>query len=61
MARAKATELNPNAHQARPYVAPDMRGRVRHDVIWSRTLCRWKPGLKSYAAILELFAQEVTQ
>lgn len=42
----KARELDANAHHAQPYVAPDMRGRVRHDVVWQRALDRWKPGTR---------------
>lgn len=46
MSRKKATELDANAHHAQPYVAPDMKGRVRHDTVWQRALDRWKPGTR---------------
>lgn len=46
MSKHKAKELNANARLARPYVAPDMTGRVRHDTIWRRALARWKSGTR---------------
>lgn len=48
MSRAKAKELNANMRQAQPYVPVNMKGRVRHDVIWQRCLDRWKPGTRSF-------------
>lgn len=46
MSRAKARELDANLHRARPYIEPDMAGRVRHDTVWARALAGWKPGLR---------------